>query len=163
VLTWSERLTLWNQYEILKKLDPDQVKEYEANQEILSCGYEQYYSELNASIVTETVNPSVSQEVQNILDVFRAIKFSCKKYKYTPKSTWAQFEGFDGNGDEGHYGFARFVRRTLGKWEELADRPDNSHSSASLGHYRAMVDVWNRLGRSFDLTPSQIEQIADAQ
>jgi len=26
MLTWAERLTLWNQYEILKRINPDDTK-----------------------------------------------------------------------------------------------------------------------------------------
>jgi uncharacterized protein YfbU (UPF0304 family) len=163
MLTWAERLTLWNQYEILKRLDPDNKKEYETSQEILSNGYEQYYSEINPSIYAETTPREVSREVEEILNVFRAIKFSCQKLGYKPKSRRADFEGFDGNDDGGHYGFARFVRRTLGKWEELKDCPDNSHSSMSLGHYRDMLKTWRRLGSKYELTEAEIEEIAEAR
>lgn len=163
MLTWAERLTLWNQYEILKHLNPDDTKEYETNQEILSHGYEQYYSEINPSIYENTTKREVSLEVEEILNVFRAIKFSCMKLGYKPKSHWAEFVGFDANDDGGQYGFAHFVRRTLGKWDELKDRPDNSHSSTSLDHYRAMLRTWRRLGEKYELMADEIEQIADAK
>lgn len=163
MLTWAERLALWNQYEILKRLDLENEKEYNTNQEILSNGYEQYYSELNPSIYQKTTPYEVSREVEQILNVFRAIKFSCMKLGYTPKSHWAEFEGFDGNDDGGQYGFAQFVRRTLGKWDELKDRPDNSHSSVSLAHYRRMLDTWRRLGEKYELTEAEIEEIAEAK
>lgn len=163
MLTWAERLTLWNQYEILKRINPDDTKEYETNQEILSHGYEQYYSEINPSIYQETTKREVSREVEEILNVFRAIKFSCDKLGYKPKSHSALFEGFDGNDDGGQYSFARFVRRTLGKWEELKDRPDNSHSGSSLGHYRRMLATWRRLGEKYELTEAEIEEIAEAR
>jgi len=163
MLTWAERLTLWNQYEILKRLNPDDTKEYETNQEILSNGYEQYYSEINPSIYEKTVKPEVSREVEDILSMFRAMKFSCQRLGHTPKSHSAEFEGFDGNDDGGQYGFAHFVRRTLGKWEELKDRPDNSHSSASLDRYRRMYETWQRLGGSYELTADQIEEIAESR
>lgn len=163
MLTWAERLALWNQYEILKHLNPDDRKEYETNQEILSHGYEQYYSELNPSIYEETTKQEVSREVEEILNVFRAIKFSCDRLSYKPKSHYAEFEGFDGNDDGGQYAFAKFVRRTLGKWSELEDQPDNSHSSTSLGHYRRMLRVWRRLGERYDLTEAEIEEVAEGK
>lgn len=163
MLTWAERLTLWNQYEILKRLNPDDTKEYETNQEILSSGYEQYYSEINPSIYEKTLKAEVSGEVEDILSMFRALKYSCLRLKYTPKSRFAEFEGFDGNDGGGHYGFAQFVRRTLGKWEELKDRPDNSHSSVTLDRYRRMHSTWQRLGGSYELTEDQIEEIAESR
>ncbi len=162
MVTWTERLILWNQYEILKRLDPGDKEEYKIKQEILSNGYEQYYSEINLEIYPKTTDPGVSSEVEDILDLFRCIKFSCRRLGYTPKSKWAEFEGFDANNDGGHYGFAHFVRRTLGKWEELKDRPDNSHSSISLEYYRRMLRTWHRLDRKHELTEAEIEEIAEA-
>lgn len=159
-LTRTERLTLWNQYEILKHVDKDGAEQYEQNQEILSSGFELFYSELNQSIYEDTVSEEVGREVQDILDMFRAIKFSSDKHGYTPASLFAQFDGFDGNESTGHYGFARFVRRQQERWDELSDRPDNSHSATSLPYYRNMLQRWRDLGRGFDLTPPQIEEIA---
>ncbi|TDP48782.1 YfbU family protein [Zavarzinia compransoris] len=162
MLTWAERLTLWNQYEILKRINPDDTKEYETNQGILSNGYEQYYSEINPSIYAETTKREVSREVEEILNVFRAIKFSCLKLGYTPKSRYAEFEGFDGNEEGDQYGFAMFVRRTLGKWDELKDAPDNSHSNV-LERYRRMLATWHRLGEKYELTEAEIEEMAESR
>jgi uncharacterized protein len=47
MLTKTERLLLWNQYEILKHLDPDEIKNYEKNQEILKIGLKSMYDDLN--------------------------------------------------------------------------------------------------------------------
>lgn len=165
MLTWAERLTLWNQYEILKKLDPDETKQYEINQEILSRGFVQYYPEMNPSIYPEdeTMPADLSREVEEFLTMFRAIKWSCDRLGYTPKSHNALFEGFDGNDSGGQFGFAKFVRRKLGKWEELADRPDNSHSMSSLDTYRRMLAKWRALGEKFELTEAEIEEIATAR
>ena len=162
MMTRTERLVLWNQYEILKRLDPDNTKDYETNQEILSHGYEQYYSEVSHSIYAETMSEKVSREVEDILNVFRAIKVSCEKLGYTPKSNWAEFKGFDGNAAGGHYGFAMFVRRTLGLWDELKDAPDNSHGSV-LADYQQMLATWRRLGKKNELTEAEIEEIAKSR
>lgn len=160
MLSWAERLTLWNQYEILKRLNPESAKEYEKNQEIVSDGYEQFYADINPSINRETVKEDVSQEVLDILDMFRAINFSCDRLKYLPKGRNAEFDGFDGNAAGPHYGLARFVRKTLGLFEEMEGRPDNSHTSSSLGTYRRMMAEWQKLGKPHQLTAEQIEQIA---
>jgi uncharacterized protein YfbU (UPF0304 family) len=160
MLTWAERLTLWNQYEILKRLNPDDTKEYATSQEILSNGYEQYYSEINPSIYKEITPRDISREVEEILNVFRAIKFSCIKLGYTPHSRSAEFDGFDGNEEGDQYGFAIFVRRTLGKWDELKDRPDNSHSNV-VDRYRRMLAKWKQLGERYELTADEIEEIAE--
>lgn len=159
-LTHAERLALWNQYEILKHLDPEQASDYEQNQEIVSSGYELLYSELNPSVYADTISEEVGSEVHDILDMFRAIHFSSVKHGLTPSSSSARFEGFDGNESTGHHAYARFVRRSQGRWDELSDRPDNSHSSMSLPHYRDMLKRWEALGRPHDLTPAHIDEIA---
>ena len=94
--------------------------------------------------------------------MFRAIDASCRKQGYKPKSRHAEFDGFDGNNDHPQYGFAHFVRRHLGQWGELKDRPDNSpaaYLSANIGTCCNLVPS----GQDFDLTPGQIEMVADAK
>jgi len=162
-LTTAERLMLWNQYEILKHLNKNNADDYSNKQEIISNGYEQFYSELLPMLYVNSVSPEETREVQDILDMFRAIDASCRKHGYKPKSHHAEFDGFDGNNDQPQYGFAHFVRRNLGHWGELKDRPDNSHSSVSLRQYRNMLQTWYRLDKSFDLTPGQIEMVAYAR
>jgi uncharacterized protein YfbU (UPF0304 family) len=159
MLTYAERLSLWNQYEILKHLDPEEAKQYERNQEILSSGYESFYTDMNLSIDPDPVSKQVCEEVLHILGMFRAINFACKKHGYTPKSGRAQFEGFDGNASTGHFGLARFLRRKEWKWDELAASPDNSHNLASLDRYRSMLAKWEQISERYDLTPAQIEEI----
>lgn len=162
-LTQADRVAIYNQLEILKLLDPSRTKEFDEQQEIVSYGYELFYSELNPMIAEGQISEAVCTEVLDILNLFRIMKFSARDLSYTPKSLWAEFEGFDANEPDGYHSFARFVRRTQGKFAELADQPDNSHSSASLPHYRSMLRTWQALGRPTKLTAEQIEQIADAK
>lgn len=162
-MTPTERLIIWNQYEILRLLDKSENDYYAEKQEIVANGYEPYYPQLNPSIVEEPTSAELCEEVEDILDMFRAIKFSCDRLGYTPKSPRANFNGFDANATTGHYGIAVFLRRKQKKWEELADRDDNSHSMASLPSYRAMLKEWRQRGKSFELTASDIEAIADAK
>lgn len=161
MLSWSERLILWNQYEILKRLDPASAKEHETSQEIVAQGFEQFYCELNALVEKEPIPFEVTAEVIDILDLFRAIDFSCRHHKYVPQSAYAQFDGFDGNEETEHYAAAKFVRRTWGKWKELSGRPDNSHANV-LERYRRMVRKWYEFERERDLSPAQIEEIAES-
>lgn len=161
MLSWSERLILWNQYEILKRINPDLADHYEVKQEIVSQGFEQFYCELNAVVEKDTITFEITAEVVDILSMFRAIKFSCWRHQYVPKSAYALFDGFDGNEEPEHYASAKFLRRTLGRWEELSERPDNSHANV-LARYRRMVRKWDEFGRVSDLLPAQIEEIAES-
>lgn len=161
MLSWSERLILWNQYEILKRLDPDSTGEYEVSQEIIARGYEQFYGDLNTPVEKDSVPFEVTAEVMEILDLFRAISGSCSNLGYSPKSHYAKFDGFDGNNEAEHYAAAQFLRGPMKRWAELGDRPDNSHHMV-LPRYKRMVATWHQLGREFDLMPEDIEKIADS-
>ncbi|WCT75518.1 YfbU family protein [Sphingomonas naphthae] len=162
-LSQTERLILWNQYEILKGTNPEEIDIYEKNQEILSNGYELLYQDLNRSIDPDPLSAVVCMEVLDILSMYRAITFSSQRLKHEPTGLYAQFEGFDGNSSSGHYGFAKFVRRTEKRYEELEERPDNSHSGTSLAAYRAMLKVWESLGKNYKLAVSEIDSIVSAR
>lgn len=161
MLTWAERLILWNQYEMQKVLAPEREDECNEAQEILASGYEQFYWMLNQSISDKPVPIEETQEVMDILDMYRAINFSSKKAGYSSRNPWAEFGGFDGNAASNHFGIATFLRRTQGKWAELEDLPDNSHNAASLDRYRSMLDVWKQMGKKSDLSTDELESILD--
>jgi uncharacterized protein YfbU (UPF0304 family) len=156
-----QRLALFNQYEILKQVDPDNREDYERNQEIVSSGFEGAYSWL-AEHIYDPVPAAVCEEVISILDMYRAFDNSQKSGGFSTTEHWAQFQGFDGNGGTGHYGFACFLLDKEGKWEELHDRPRNSHSRSTLDKYRSMLTEWKRAGERPDLSQAEIEAIARA-
>ena len=158
-LTYAERLILSNQLTILQKLDPDQAEYYSEAQEIVNSGYEFLYEEINPSVYERVIPHQVSQEVVDILDMFRALEFSCRELKIPAKDLGADFDGFDGNSTTGHFSFAKFLRRTKGGWDELKDYPDNSHSAVSLEHYLLMLDRWEKLKRKFELSDKEIREI----
>ncbi|MER8745894.1 YfbU family protein [Mesorhizobium sp. M1004] len=160
-LTQAQRVIIYNQLEILKTVDPARAAEYEEQQEIVSYGYELFYDQLNPMISEGHVDRETCDEVLEILNLFRLLEYSKKDLSYVPKSLGAQFEGFDANEPDGYYSFAKFVRRKQGKFTELSEWPDNSHSSSSLLHYRRMLQTWRALGKPTKLTPEQIEKIAD--
>lgn len=158
MLTRAERLVLWNQYEILKTLHPEDKESYEERQEILENGYEQFYGDLHLAIDKSAVSSNETREVQDILDMYRALHNSCEKVGYKPDGLWATFAGFDGNHEHPQFGIAQFLRRTRGLWPELSDAPDDSHMSA-LPKYRSMLDAWQRLGRKHELSKVEINEI----
>lgn len=160
MLSWAERLVLWNQYEILKTLQPTERKSYEERQEILECGYEQFYGDLHLGLGMDTVSPSETREVQDILEMYRALHGSCEKIDYKPTGFCAKFAGFDGNHEHPQFGIAQFLRRTRGLWSEFSDAPDNSHMP-TLPKYRLMIDRWQRLGRKHELSKSEIDEIIE--
>lgn len=110
MLTWTERLMLWNQYEILKELQPHDANTFEEKRRKLEGGYEQFCDEVHLLIDKSSVSEAETTELAEILDMFRAIHFACERNNYTPKSPRARFDGFDGNSEHPQYGIANFLR-----------------------------------------------------
>jgi uncharacterized protein YfbU (UPF0304 family) len=162
MLTYAERLILWNQYEILKHLDKRQGTQYEENQEILADGYVSLYEHINGSVGKNEVSDAEYSEVVNILDMFRALTFASKKFSYTPARPFFGFEGFDGNNDHPQYGLAIFLRRTQKKWGELAAVADNSHTMSSLPRYRSMLSRWLAIDQKYELSADELRALEAA-
>ncbi len=152
------RLILWNQYEILKKVNPEQKSDFEKYQEILSGGYTQYYSEFNGHF-SEEASKEQQDEVHDILNMFRALNTAKRRGWVPSKPEDTTFEGFDANNDYPHSGLLRFLLDHLGRFDELKDTPRNSHSQGSLPGYRRMVLEWKKSGDRFKLTDEQAERI----
>lgn len=154
-LTFGERLILSNQLAILKIIDRKEAEQYEQAEEIVNCGYEHLYGEINP-FVFEPFPKQVADEVVAILDMHRSIERSCRLLDLSPSELGVSFQGFLSTCQEGHYGFAWFLRRQQGKWEELSQYPDDSSIVHSLGLYRGMLARWNALGRKSRLTQAEM-------
>ena len=99
-LTKKDRLVLINQYAILEKVDPSNAKGYVNKRTALEAGYALHYSWLFDGI-EDDMSIEDCEEVLSILEMYRAIAFSCFKINNTrnidnPK--W-RFPGFDGNNE----------------------------------------------------------------
>jgi uncharacterized protein len=160
MMTYEQRLILINQYRIMAMLDPENKQEYENNQEVLASGYQRYFKEFDQRIVEDLVPDDIVIEVEQILNMFRALKWSSDRNGHKAPKDRHLFEGFDGNNDV-QYGIAQYLRSNEGKWDELAKRPDNSHSLV-LPRYQRMMEVWERYEKSFVLSNEQIDAIGAA-
>jgi uncharacterized protein YfbU (UPF0304 family) len=101
-----------------------------------------------------------SQEVAEILDMFRAVEQSSMEIGKTTEELDVCFEGFDANNDSHHYHFARFTRRKLMNWSELDRYPDNSQTQSSLPRYRSMLEKWRAMGKPVRLSESEIAALS---
>ena len=99
-LTKKERLTLYNQYEILKRLDPDGVEYYNVKQEILINGFKANYDDLVNGFMEETP-VEVSEFVVDVLQMYRTLNNSYLELTEEEKNNInlydIAFKGFDGN------------------------------------------------------------------
>ena len=69
----KERLTLYNQYEILKRLNPDEVEYYNVKQEIVINGFKANYNDLVNGFMDETP-VEVSEFVIDVLQMYENFK-----------------------------------------------------------------------------------------
>ena len=165
-LTKKERLMLYNQYEILKHLEPEEKEMYEINQKILSSGYKFDYDELIDFLDDET-SVEISEFVYDVLQMYRCINDSYDELSEEEKKEFkilnTKFAGFDGNEEYQYYSYASFLLEDLGKYEESYEGGKisvNSHRNM-LNKYTKMISKWkevyeNRYGR---LTLDQIKYI----
>lgn len=162
----KKRLILYNQYEILKHIDPEEKKTYEIKQKILRNGYKYDYDELTGFLEEET-SIEVSKFVYDVLQMYRCIDNSyndlTKEEKEEFKKLNTKFGGFDGNEEPKYYWYACFLLEDLGKFEESYDNgkiETNSHRNM-LSEYSSMISRWKEVTKSrYDsLTLKQIKYI----
>ncbi|GAA0100804.1 YfbU family protein [Paraclostridium bifermentans] len=158
-LTKKERLILYNQYEILKKLDPDGEDLYDRDQEILINGYKINYPDLVCGFTDET-SEDISEFVIDVLQMYRILNNSYNELNYEDKEKIRlydiSFKGFDGNEEIDYYKYADFYLNKLDRFDELKELEYfevNSHSNM-LDNYMRMVSSWKEVksGRYNKLT-----------
>lgn len=149
-LTEKERLILYNQYEILKKLNPDDKDSYEIDQEILINGFKFNYSDLVSGFMKE-IGEDVSEFVINVLQMYRVLNNSYDKLKKEDKGKInlydISFKGFDGNEETDYYTYAKFYINKLERYGELKESEHfemNSHRNM-INNYKNMVRRWKEV------------------
>lgn len=166
-LSKKDRLILFNQYEILKALYPEERETYEYNQNILVNGYESNYSDLLSGF-GDGVDPSISTFVFDVLQMYRSIHNSYYSLTDDEKDEINQmyitFQGFDGNEEIDHYIYARFVLEEMHRFDEIYNNGKvefNSHRNM-IGRYSRMVDTWKSVSGRYDvLSLNQLKEILD--
>lgn len=165
-LSKKDRLILYNQYEILKFLNPEEKETYDVNQEILVNGYKKDYDILLQGF-DEDVPEEICEFVYDVLQMYRCIQFSYnslnekEKKEYEKLST--KFEGFDGNEEPQYYFYACFLLEKMNLYEESYQNgrvETNSHSN-KVSRYQKMLERWKevRVGKYNDLTLNNIKYI----
>lgn len=165
-LSKKDRLILVHQYEILKRLDDkDNFSFYEEKIEILSNGYEIFYSELDAQIYDDMPKGEgvFVLEVLTIYDYLEVYKEQHPEDKEVGEHLWSSFKGFDGNNEGEYLGFAQFLIEKQGKFDKLASL--NSHMPV-IDKYRKMVRKWNESHQSvvggFSISRDHILEMLDS-
>jgi len=162
-LSKLERLTLINQYQILEKLNPEESEFYARHRKALEEGYVLHYEWIFNNLHEEMFEEQC-REVQDILEMYRAISFAYMKehdVKEVKKEKY-QFQGFDGNNEPEQRSYASYVVHDLGRYGELKYHGEytefNSHSPM-LEQYRTMLKHWKSHGKNMTLTIEQADEL----
>lgn len=159
-----QRQVLFNQYQILRALYPDEAGYYEELSAVVRDGYELFYGDLFT--VDSTPVPDVDcRFVLDTLSVFQFVDWYIEKH---PEDTevaahpWARFRGFDGTHEPGLLGFVRFLFEKHNRFAFLnRSRAGNFNSATPVRRiYQRMVEA--KAGRPFNVPhgPSRDDVLA---
>lgn len=171
-MTNIERITLINQFEILKNLSPEESNYYEEKIEILEGGYKFHYDEIFSCLSPE-LSSEDSRFVLDILNMYRDVNFSKREFNEREleeiSDIETQYKGFDYNDEyEASLGvYAKFFIKKLNRFQELVEDENfddyNSHR-LMVKYYKTYLDKYNNIKKKREaefskLTPKQIKEI----
>ncbi|MGW8114052.1 YfbU family protein [Caproicibacterium sp. NSD3] len=171
VLSKAERLMLYNQYEILKKLEDCKIHShtelYDICQEILVNGYKQQYQTIFDGF-SEPISDDIASLVQKTLQIYQMLLMSYNQLKPEEKEQLdtedIKFEGFDGNEEIEYYSYAKFLLEVFQKYPQLYDKRFytlNSHWPNAT-KYQNMISKFESLNTHGNfLTLKQIKAIVN--
>ncbi|MDD4050955.1 MAG: YfbU family protein [candidate division Zixibacteria bacterium] len=163
-LSLKDRLFLSNQYRILEAICPDEAFNFKRLRTIVENGYELHYDALNSMISESRLTVEDCQEIMDILDMYRSLKFCFDKLKDKEgvSEEDIRFQGFDANEETNRFFYTRFLVLQERRWQEILEgRPGlelNSHRPI-IELYQRMLAEWNKIGKRFDLSLQDIRQI----
>lgn len=166
-LSKEERLILANQLKILEKLYPEEAEYYSQSRKALEEGYALHYRTVFQDIYDE-MPESDSQEVIDILNMYRAMCFSTQKAEnkdVLEKLPLFQFPGFDANEELNQFMYTQYYIVDLNRFQELCygdSMPEFNSHEPMLETYRSMLKAWRERGSHAELSPGDIEQILKA-
>lgn len=168
-LSQSERLILYNQYEILKQLTKDKhdIKHYETVQTALQSGYTRNYDIFCSHICEKELESEKMTYVYDVLDMYRLLSDSVDELHAPEKelinSHDISFRGFDGNEESEYLGYADFIINSLGAYSENKRPALNSHAP-TLWRYDKMLSQLRKIIEDETyrlLTFSEIKQVIE--
>ena len=167
-LTKMDRIILINQYEILKRIDSENLSYYDELIEILQNGYLIFYSDVDLSL-SEEMPDEESKFVLDILDIYRIIedyKRDNPGDKVIEQHLFSHFKGFDGNYESEYMAFTKFLFKQGKFTEQLVykEKTDNFNSHLPLVPlYKKMVDKWYEMDRKYSLSKDDLLLILDVK
>jgi uncharacterized protein YfbU (UPF0304 family) len=122
-LSSKERLFLFNQYEILKHLDKDNVKTYLEYQEIIRKGFKYNYIDLIENINSKGTEEDVSKFIFDVFEMYRMLIRSYNDLSRIDKTRINKydivFRGFDILEEINYYTYAKFIIEDLELYKDI--------------------------------------------
>lgn len=164
-LTQYQRQSLYNQHEILAKLETDEhmVKYHEQMQEIYNDGFESMYFEHGVCDDESVLDEAGCQQVLKILSMYDDLTFQWNNsdtLKENISEYHVKFPGFDLNDivESKYHSFAKFLLIELGRYHDtrkmVSDDIDklNSHGGGpGLDGYLDMLKRYNEIRANRDM------------
>lgn len=151
-----DRIVLINQMLILKAVDPQRSGDYETKLNAVQSGYEHEFQRLWS--LGPIFSTQDCAEVIDILNLFRMLGDSYDDLKAEAKGgiddRRLRFPGFDGNGEAEQFGYASYLIKELGLFQEALRDDLNSHYP-TLPRCRAMLEEWKRRGEPYTAMSQQ--------
>lgn len=163
-LSKTERLLLYNQYEILKALYPKQEQDYQEAQEVVSHGFEHHYDMFAQHIYDDTMSDDEGQEALDILTMFESIQraFDALDDKGGINAYRVEFRGFDGNNEGKYMAYAQFFcNQRGGRFVNLRKPSGFGGGVHELPLYRGMLREWNASDKKYELTKDNLIRITN--
>lgn len=166
-LTKIERLTLINQFKILKKLE--NTDDYDENIQILEEGYSFFYRNIFEHLY-EDLSEADCKFVRDVLSMYRTIE----RYKEDSKDVgiakrpFSHFAGFDGNEESHLLSFALFELSKDNSWDESKPYRDKPYTDGFNSHmparaiYEQMLAAWTSLGRRHPMSAEDVAAVLGA-
>ncbi|CUB24276.1 hypothetical protein BN2127_JRS3_03780 [Bacillus safensis] len=169
--TKEQRAILINQFEILKRLDNNNEKDYDHNIEVLFNGYSTFYKKIFGDIEDEFPE-EITRKVYDVLDMFRVLYSSYEQLTSEEKKEIDEkdvlFKGFDGNEETNHFVFASFILRKTELYSDLQELIKqnkveiNSHRNI-IYYYDELLANWSKIRKETKgrLSLEQIKYVLD--
>ena len=160
-MTNIERVILFNQFQILAKLDPNEKGYYERSAKALQSGYSGNYEFL------ETLSPELSEQecqiVWRTLDMYDAMRTSWVALtdKGNVKEQEIVYRGFDGNNETQYMGYSQFIVEECERFTYMGIKDHNSHMEMIPGYLR-MLAAWAQFKESHNMTAEQLRAVLTA-
>ncbi len=165
-LSKTDRLLLFNQYEILKALYPRQKKDYEEAQEVVMHGFEHHYDTLAEHLYDNTMSDEEGAETIDILTMFDAVQraFDDLTDKTGINEHRIAFHGFDGNNEGKYLAYAQFFcSQDNGRFVSLRKPHGFGGGVHELPRYRAMLREWHASTDKYHLTKEDLIRITSSK